>query len=420
MLLYRCLLLAAGALIPVCLAEKLSPQDLIEQVRRNHNSPAIAGTLVDSLGDDAIKKGIAVAAHGGTFLFVVDAAAEPALYVDDQEANQMRQVKQSSLWIYLTQVREGTAHSFYYMIQGKRFGGKTDVPAYLPECYPQLGVTQGKLSEKRVHSSQIYPGMKSDYWTYLPAAYDPQKPAGVMVWQDGESHINRSGPAHTLTVVDNLTQQKKIPVLVHVFISPGAVGDQKMRSIEYDTVSERYALFLRDEVLAEIGAQYNLRKDAYSHAIAGQSSGGVCAFTAAWFHPELFSRVLSHIGSFTSIQWKPGEIDGGNIYPFSVRKDPKRNIRIWLQDGMEDLETSHGSWPLQNIQLANSLKLMGYDYHFSFSSGTHSGAHGNAELPRSLTWLWRAYDSAKTDEQFVQEPAEREKPLYRVRITNRE
>jgi enterochelin esterase family protein len=130
--------------------------------------------------------------------------------------------------------------------------------------------------------------------------------------------------------------------------------------------------------------------------------------------------VLSRIGSFTSIQWQPGTLEGGNVYPFKIRKEPKRNIRVWLQDGSLDLENSHGSWPLQNIQMANSLKMMGYDYHFSWGNGTHSAAHGNAELPVALEWLWREYDSSRTEQVFAQEAAEKDKPLYRVVKLNRE
>src|SRR6185503_12103197 len=167
------------------------------------------------------------------------------------------------------------------------------------------------------------------------------------------------------------------------------VGDKAMRSIEYDTVNDDYARFLRDEILPEVYAKYNIRKDGYSRAIAGNSSGGICAFNVAWFQPEQFSRVLSRIGSFTSIQWRPGVLDGGNVYPFLIRKDTKRNIRVWLQDGYNDLENEHGSWPLQNIAMANSLKMMEYDFHFSWSNNDHSGAPGNSELADELIWLWR-------------------------------
>src|SRR5713101_2127774 len=98
-----------------------------------------------------------------------------------------------------------------------------------------------------------------------------------------------------------------------------------MRSIEYDTMDDHYARFLRDEILADVAGKYNIRKDAYSRGITGASSGGICAFNVAWRQPDQFSRVFSRIGSFTSIQWHPGEIDGGNVFPFKIRKEPKRN-----------------------------------------------------------------------------------------------
>jgi enterochelin esterase family protein len=104
-----------------------------------------------------------------------------------------------------------------------------------------------------------------------------------------------------------------------------------------------------------------------------------------------------------------------------VRRTEKKNIRVWLQDGAEDQENPRaGSWPLANIHLANSLKLKGYDYHFSFGVGTHSQRQGSAELPESLVWLWRGYDSSKTSEEFVQEAGEKDKPMWRVLQLNRE
>jgi enterochelin esterase-like enzyme len=278
-------------------------------------------------------------------------------------------------------------------------------------------VPQGKLSEKLVHSSKVYDGMLSDYWIYVPAQYDPATPAALMIWQDGQGHVARN-VRRTQNVLDNLTAQKRIPVMISVFISPGKVGEKAMRSIEYDTVNDTYMHFL-EELLSGVFAKYNIRKDSYSHGIAGESSGGICSFNAAWQHPEEISRVLSTIGSFTSIQWHPGQIDGGNVYPNKVRKEAKRNIRVYLQDGSEDLENDHGSWPLQNIQLANSLKLKGYDFHLQFGNGSHNGADANSQLPLSLSWLWRDYDPAKTEQTYEQEESEKVKPLFRVHIYSR-
>ena len=136
-------------------------------------------------------------------------------------------------------------------------------------------------------------------------------------------------------------------------------------------------------------------------------------------HPESFSRAYTVVGSFTALQWKPGELEGGNIYPFKVRREPKRNLRVWMNDGSEDQEANSGSWPLQNIQLANSLKLKGYDFHFSYGGGSHHAALAVSELPECLTWLWRDYDPARTDQTYEQSAEEKSKPVFRVRIYNR-
>jgi enterochelin esterase-like enzyme len=382
--------------------------------------PSDAATLdISQMPDADIKKGTAVVSEGPDFLWAVEAEKQPILFVDDQRVGPLKRASKNGVWTYSGKLQTGTSHAFYYMIDGKRFGGLTDFHAYGPDSYLQPGVPKGKLSEKMVHTSRIYPGMKSDYWVYTPAQYNPNTPAALMVWNDGYQLVERDGVARAQNVFDNLTYQKKLPVIVHVLISPGTVGDKAMRSIEYDVVSDQYDRFLNEELLPEVYAKYNIRRDAYSHAIAGNSSGGICSFNAAWWHPDLFSRVLSRIGTFTSIQWKPGVIDGGNIFPFAVRKEPKRNIRVWLQDGSEDMENRQGSWPLQNIQMANALKIRDYDFHFVFGNGTHNHAQGESELPEEMQWLWRDYDPAKTEQIFEMEPAEKAKPVFRVKIYNR-
>lgn len=404
-------------------ADKPTTPQLIELARRH--SAGLEEALRASLGDDKIKKGTAFAGEGPDFVFAIQSETQPELFVDDQPAAAMNRAGNSNLWFQTATLRPGTVHGFYYTVNGTKTGGSTDVAAYGPDSYPKPGVPQGTLSDKIVHTSKIYDGMQSNYWIYVPAQYNASAAAALMVWQDGQALIQRDGASRTLTVIDNLIAQKKIPVMVQVFIEPGTIGGKKMRSIEYDTVSDRYARFLRDEILADVQAKYNIRKDGYSRGIGGISSGGICAFNVAWQQNDQFSRVLSHVGSFTSIQWRHDQADprenilGGNDYPFLVRKEPKRNIRAWLQDGSEDLENDHGSWPLQNIQMVNSLKLREYDFHFSWGGGSHNAAHGYAELPEELTWLWRDYDPAKTEQVYVMDPAEKSKPMFRVKIYNR-
>ena len=401
---------------------------LLALARSQPDSAAFREVLVKSLGEPEIQKGEAFQSNGRDFVFAVANAKAPALIVDDKPAGSMRRIAGSDLWFFTGQLAAGISHRFHYLIDGAKFGGSYDVPAYTLASYGQPGVPQGKLSEKHVNVSKVYAGMQSDYWVYVPAQYDPSVPAALMVWQDGERYITRNTEEQCRLcpslyrlqeVTDNLIYEKKIPVVIHVFVSPGTLNGRSLRSIQYDTVSDTYWRYLNEDLLPEIYAKYNIRKDAYSRAIQGQSSGGIAAFNVAFNHPEAFARVYTVVGSFTALQWKPGELDGGNIYPFKVRREAKRNLRVWMNDGSEDQEAPSGSWPLQNIQLANSLKLKGYDFHFSFGGGTHHAALAASELPECLAWLWRDYDPKKTEQTFEQSAEEKAKPVFRVRIYNR-
>jgi enterochelin esterase-like enzyme len=259
------------------------------------------------------------------------------------------------------------------------------------DSQPQAGVPQGKVSQHRWTDSKIFPGTERDYWIYVPAQYDPGQPACLMVFQDGNGYVSESGHSRVPTVFDNLIQQGAMPVTIGVFINPGVVpptqADAKprsTRSFEYDSLGDRYARFLIDEFLPIATKDYNLVADANGRAIAGISSGGICAFTVAWERPDQFSKVISYIGSFTNIR-------GGDVYPALVRKTERKPIRVFLQEGENDLDNLHGNWPLANQQMAAALKFAGYDYRLEMGDGAHSGNHGGAILPDILRWLWRDY-----------------------------
>jgi enterochelin esterase-like enzyme len=430
--------------MPALAAEKLSAPELID-LAKNH-SASLHEAITASFDAKDLKEGTAWAGHGPDFFFATEAASQPSLIIDEDQPQAMQQLADTNLWYATAHIEKtGTLHAFHYKINGTDFGGKLDLPVFGPLSYLQPGVPSGKLSEKLIHTSKIYDGMKSEYWIYVPAQYDPKVPTALMVFQDGEGYSHRDGNNPVLNVVDNLIAQKKIPVMILVFINPGDITDSpntptynfvkmysdqwhrtlkdSMRSTLYDTVSDRYDRFLRDEILADVEAKYNIRKDAYSRAITGLSSGGICSFNAAWQMPDQFSRVLTWIGSFSAIQWKenPANSDGGQDYPEKILREDHRNIRVWIQDGSNDQENDrYGSWPLANIRMANALKLKGYDFHFSFGKGTHNSAHGASELPAEMTWLWRGYDPSKTSETYEMEPEEKTKPLFRVTIASRE
>jgi enterochelin esterase-like enzyme len=268
-----------------------------------------------------------------------------------------------------------------------------------PDSQEHPDVPKGKVT-KSTWKSEIFPGTVRDYWVYVPAQYDAKKPACVMVFQDGKGYQDPKGSFRVPTVFDNLIHKKEMPVTIGLFINPGDVPapngkdrPRSNRSFEYDTLSDQYARFLEKEMLPELAKSYNLRNDAAGRAIGGISSGGICAFTVAWQRPDLFSKVLSHVGSFTNIR-------GGDVYPGLVRRtagDPKP-IRVFLQDGENDLDNRFGSWPLANRQMAAALKFAHYDYQFVMGDGAHNGKHGGAILPESLRWLWRD-QVEKTDDK---------------------
>src|SRR5438552_406669 len=160
-------------------------------------------------------------------------------------------------------------------------------------------------------------------------------------------------------------------------------------NLELYAHSDQYARFILEEILPEAEKTVKLRHDAESRAIAGISSGGICAFTAAWERPNEFSKVLSWVGSFTNIASGKTLREGGHNYPALIRKTPKKPIRVFLQDGANDLDNQHGNWPLANQEMAKALQFAGYDYKFVFGRGFHSNRHGRALLPDSLRWLWR-------------------------------
>ncbi|MCZ2342253.1 MAG: hypothetical protein LC104_10720 [Bacteroidales bacterium] len=259
-----------------------------------------------------------------------------------------------------------------------------------PNSQYKDGVPKGTITKYSLNDSTIFPGTTRDYWVYIPAQYDGKSAAALMVFQDGNGYQNPTGGFRVPVVCDNLIHQKKMPVTIGVFVNPGVFPSQgkgkprSNRSFEYDTLSDQYAKFLEVDLLPRVEktAAVKLSRDPAQRAIGGISSGGICAFTVAWERPDLFGKVLSHVGSFTNIR-------GGDAYPGIIRKTEKKPIRVFLQDGANDLDNLHGHWPLANQQMAAALKFMGYDYQFAFGDGGHNGRHGGAILPESLIWLWR-------------------------------
>lgn len=400
-------------------AQKHPLEELIDAARVD--SPQ----LKDLLGHDLpmLRGRDGVAVWGQDFLFAVESETPATVSIDHELPLAMKHVAGTNYYYLLKTLRMGRTHQHHYFRADGSEIGAYEVASYNPDSYPLPGVPRGKLSEMKTLTSQIYPGMTSNYWVYVNPGADMTNGAPVMVWQDGETIIgNQDLLRLRLQIVsDNLVAKKLIPPMVHVLIQPGVAGQRRMRSIQYDTVSDVYGKYILEEVLPDVEKSYKLRTDAYSRAIAGASSGAICAFNVGWYYPEQFSRVLSHIGSFSGIQWHPERNqEGGYIVSHRVRREDRKNLRVWMSDGSDDIENRTGSWPLNNIELANALKMRDYDFHFRFGTSMHAIAQGAMDLPESLAWLWRDYDPAKTEQTYEMEETEKAKPLFRVSITNRE
>lgn len=259
-----------------------------------------------------------------------------------------------------------------------------------PERIPQSGVPEGKITAGQFADSKVFPGTVRQYSVYVPAQYKADAPANLMVFMDGSGYANKGGAFRVPVVFDNLIHQKAMPVTIAVFVDPGTIPaklpgakDRSNRSFEYDSLGDQYSKFLIDEFLPVALQGLNVSPEPADRAVCGISSSGICAFTVAWERPDQFGKVLSHIGSFTNIR-------GGWAYPGLVRKTKAKPkpIKVFLQDGKEDLNNLHGNWPLGNQELAAALQFAGYKYKLVMTEGGHSGKWGGEALPDALRWLW--------------------------------
>jgi enterochelin esterase-like enzyme/sugar lactone lactonase YvrE len=259
-----------------------------------------------------------------------------------------------------------------------------------PDRQAQAGVPLGKITEGIFDQSKIFPQTRRPYSVYVPAQYEPSKPANLMVFMDGMNYAKSDGAFRVPIVFDNLIHQQAMPVTVAVFVNPGMIPgsapesvERSNRSFEYDSMGDRYSKFLIDEFLPVALKGLNVSQDPKRRAVGGISSGGICAFTTAWERPDQFGKVLSHIGSFTNIR-------GGWAYPGLIRqtKDNRKPLKVYLQEGKDDLNNLFGNWPLGNQDMAAALQFAGYPHKLVITEGGHSGNWAGQELPSALRWLW--------------------------------
>ena len=290
------------------------------------------------------------------------------------------------------------------------------------DSLPQPDAPKGRLEGPFAFKSRVIANTVRRYWIFVPAQYKPEQPASVLVFQDGQRATNPEGSLRVPAVLENLIHKGAIPVTIGIFITPGNViqpgpkGDEypddlgmknpDHRAQEYDALDDTYARFLIEEMLPEVRKRYRLSDDPEQHAIGGTSSGAICAFTVAWQRPDVFRKVISMIGSYTSIGYKPAQngqplTPGGDLYPGLIRKSPIRPLKVFLQDGSNDLNNEHGNWFLANQQMLSALEWANaeadrkqtpgprYTLRHVWGDGAHSDQHGGALLPEILRWLWQ-------------------------------
>jgi len=271
-----------------------------------------------------------------------------------------------------------------------------------PDSLPQDGVPKGEIRGPFTLPSNAYPGTQHTYWVYVPAQYDPGVPASLMIYNDGQAFMNPDGDMRAQNVMDNLIFRRELPVMIGVFINPGRRPDQPEpnatewgdkttnRPTEYNSLDDKYARVIVDELMPVLYKEYNLSKDPERHGIGGSSSGAIVAFTVAWERPNEFRKVLSNVGSFVDLR-------GGNAYPDIIRKSEKKPIRIFLCDGRNDNRGQRADepyneardWFYQNARMMQALTAKGYDLNYAWGMNKHGQKMGGAILPDMMRWLWR-------------------------------
>ena len=299
---------------------------------------------------------------------------------------------------------------------------------HLPDVSASVETQNGTVTEFTMNSSEskIYPGIARDPNTfgvpdpadpaklvvttsrpapytrkvtvYVPKQYVPGRPAPFIVGADGPDQL-------LIAAVDRLVAERKIPAMVVISIGNGS-GDAQgsERGLEYDTMSGRYAEFVETEVLpmVEARAHVKLTRDPDGRATTGGSSGGACALIMAWYHPELYHRVLSYSGTFVNQQWpyNPETPHGAwEFHEHLIPDTPAKPIRIWMEVGDRDLLNPNAmrdnmhDWVLANENMARVLAARGYHYQFVFArnAGHVDRAVKRQTLPEALEYVWQGY-----------------------------
>lgn len=375
--------LLALLLVGSAFAEKLSPQE----VRKRLASETLTAQDVQDTFGAAAEGEMRLDGIDAAFAIAAPEGSKNALaWADDRTRFNLARV--GGYFIGVGTFDANSAGTITFRVDDRVLGRPRTYEAYLPDpmMQPHDGVAKGELRPMGKFQSKTFPGAEREWWVYVPNGLAKDEAANLLVVQDGQW-----SRGSTSVALDNLIAAGQIPKTVAVFVTPGTFADGRSnRSFEYDRLSPDYSKMILEELLPIVEKDFKLKTDPMDRAIMGSSSGGICAFTACWDHPDKFGVCLSWIGSFVDLARLHGDEMGGDDYPSLIRKATKpKAIRVFLQDGDRDLENEFGNWPLANRQMIQALRAMGYDATFFQGPGFHSGDITNMALPTALRWAFK-------------------------------
>jgi enterochelin esterase-like enzyme len=322
-------------------------------------------------------------------------APHPASVIreDGKLLGEMIQIGADGLQVFAQDLPNFSDTNYRILVDGRiQQGGQVRIEHFepAPESRPHPDIPAGTLQSFEWKDSLVFPGTARQVTVYIPANHRPDKACGLMIWQDGSRHADPNSGLRVPVVFDHLIHKGDMPPVIGIFIDPGRKPSQKPndkafnRSLEYDSLGDAYSRFLLTEILPEVRRRFHLDWSPRPEhtAIAGGSSGGICAFTAAWERPDQFRKVLSWVGSFTDIR-------GGHAYPSLIRTTESKPLRVYLLGGDNDLDNTYGNWPIANKLIASALAYQGYDFHLEWTPCFHGSKGMAPKLPAALRWLWR-------------------------------
>jgi enterochelin esterase-like enzyme len=382
--------IAAVAMALALQATSIRTTGELESALRNLNAPGVKESIYGYIDMKTLDKGIWPRIDDRKVALGIKANGAKeveARLVPGGPSQKLKSVGQDA-FVGIFDLKYEDAYQIEYYADGKRIGDGRTVEIYkMPEeMRTNPNVAKGELRSMPKQESKIYPGTTSEWWAYKPAKPEPEGGYGLIVFQDGQWAKNYAVPC-----LDNMIAKGDLPPVVAVFIKPSDHKDgYSIRWRQYDVLSDEYVRFVTEEYEPVVAQTLGVKisSSPQKRCIAGLSSGGICAFTAAWQKPEKFGLVMSWIGSFVNIASGDSKREGGHNYPALIRKTPNKPIRVFLQDGDQDLDNEHGNWFLSNLQMVNSLKYKAYDYKWVPGHGFHSDAQGKAVMPEALRYLF--------------------------------